>query len=108
MKVTKVIGTKLLVRKLEDKTRTSSGLYIPESAKDNTVMKCKVIMYDPNGLLIDGETRVKDAILMGDAVIARVDHNSSVQVKVEDPSFLEGEYFIIDANNVLCVFEQGE
>lgn len=45
---------KILVKKLEDSNQTSTGLYIPDSAKDNKALQVKVVAIGTGKTLPDG------------------------------------------------------
>ncbi|HLB40320.1 MAG TPA: co-chaperone GroES [Candidatus Babeliales bacterium] len=47
---------KILVKRLEDQQQTDSGLYIPDSAKDNKALQVRVIAIGTGKPLPDGTT----------------------------------------------------
>ena len=58
---------RVLVRPLEPETKTESGIYLPESAKEKP-MQGKVVAVGPGKLLDTGE-RVKPSVKKGDTVV---------------------------------------
>jgi len=77
----KPLEDRVLVRPLEAESRTESGIYLPESAKEKP-MQGKVVALGPGKLLDNGE-RIKPAIKKGDTVVYSKYAGTEVEIKNE-------------------------
>jgi chaperonin GroES len=70
---------RILIRPLEAETKTASGIYLPESAKEKP-MQGKVVACGPGKRLDNGE-RIKPAVKKGDTVVYGKYSGTEVEVK---------------------------
>ena len=70
---------RILVKPLEAETKTASGIFLPESAKEKP-MQGKVVTTGPGKLLDNGE-RIKPAISKGDTVVYSKYAGTEVEIK---------------------------
>lgn len=63
----KPLGDKILVKRVEAETKTASGLYLPESAKEKP-QEAKVIAVG-TGKILDNGQRAEFTVKKGDTVI---------------------------------------
>ena len=70
---------RILIRPLEAETKTASGIYLPESAKEKP-MQGKVVACGPGKCLDNGE-RIKPAVKKGDTVVYGKYSGTEVEVK---------------------------
>jgi len=70
---------RVLVRPLEPETKTESGIYLPESAKEKP-MQGKVVAVGPGKLLDTGE-RVKPSVKKGDTVVFGKYAGNEIEIK---------------------------
>ena len=70
---------RILIKPVEPETRTASGIYLPESAKEKP-MQGKVVALGPGKLLDNGE-RVKPSIKKGDIVVYSKYSGTEVEIK---------------------------
>jgi chaperonin GroES len=70
---------RVLIKPIEPETKTESGIYLPESAKEKP-MQGKVIAVGPGKLLDNGE-RVKPSVKKGDTVVFGKYAGTEVEIK---------------------------
>ena len=81
------LGTRVVIKPLEQETKTSSGLYIPETAKEKPQTGQIVAVGDDEEIKLN----VGDRILFA--------HYSGTEVKLEGE-----EYLLMEYNDVLARF----
>jgi len=77
----KPLEDRVLVRPLEAEEKTTSGIYLPESAKEKP-MQGTVVALGPGRLLDNGE-RVEPSIKSGDTVVYSKYAGTEVEIKNE-------------------------
>jgi chaperonin GroES len=70
---------RVLVKPLDPETKTTSGIYLPESAKEKPVQG-KVVAVGPGKMLDNGE-RVKPSVKKGDTVVFGKYAGSEIEIK---------------------------
>ena len=70
---------RVLVKPTEPESMTSSGIFLPESAKEKP-MQAKVVAIGPGKLLDNGE-RIKPGVKKGDTVVFGKYAGSEVEIK---------------------------
>ena len=75
----KPLEDRILIKPLEAETKTASGIFLPESAKEKP-MHGKVVALGPGKLLDNGE-RVKPAVKKGDTVVFGKYSGTEVEIK---------------------------
>jgi chaperonin GroES len=70
---------RILIKPLEAETKTKSGIFLPESAKEKP-MQGKVVSLGPGKLLDNGE-RVKPGVKKGDTVVYGKYSGTEVEIK---------------------------
>jgi len=70
---------RVLIKPFDPETKTASGLYLPESAKERP-MQGKVIATGPGKMLDNGE-RVKPTVKKGDTVVFGKYSGTEVEIK---------------------------
>ena len=75
----KPLEDRVLVQPIEAESRTESGIYLPESAKEKP-MQGKVVATGPGKLLDNGE-RIKPAVSKGDTVVYSKYAGTEVEIK---------------------------
>jgi chaperonin GroES len=70
---------RVVIKPLEPETKTASGLYLPESAKERP-MQGKVVAVGPGKMLDNGE-RVKPSVKKGDTVVYGKYAGTEVEIK---------------------------
>ena len=75
----KPLEDRVLVKPIEAETRTASGIFLPESAKEKP-MQGKVVAVGPGKLLDNGE-RVKPTVKKGDTVVFGKYAGTEVEIK---------------------------
>ncbi len=75
----KPLEDRILVKPLEAESKTESGIYLPESAKEKP-MQGKVVAMGPGKLLDNGE-RVKPAVKKGDTVVYGKYSGTEIEIK---------------------------
>lgn len=91
------LGDKILVRRDEAATRTESGIYLPESAKDKP-KRGKVIAIGDGNLNRETGERLPFTVKKGDAVI--FSSYAGTEVKIDGETFL-----IMTEDDILGVIE---
>jgi chaperonin GroES len=75
----KPLEDRILIKPLEAETKTTAGIYLPESAKEKP-MQGKVVALGPGKLLDNGE-RVKPAVKKGDTVVFGKYSGTEIEIK---------------------------
>ena len=75
----KPLEDRILVKPLDPETKTASGIYLPQSAKEKP-MQGKVVATGPGKLLDNGE-RVTPAVNKGDTVVFGKYAGTEVEIK---------------------------
>jgi len=70
---------RVLIKPIDPETKTASGLYLPESAKERP-MQGKVIATGPGKMLDNGE-RVKPSVKKGDTVVYGKYAGTEIEIK---------------------------
>ena len=70
---------RILVKPIEAESKTTSGLYLPESAKEKP-MQGKVVAVGPGKLLDNGE-RIKPGVKKGDTVVYGKYSGTEIEIK---------------------------
>ncbi len=79
MSTIRPLEDRILVKPLDPETRTSSGLYLPETAKERP-MQGKVVSVGPGKLLDSGE-RLQPTVKKGDTVLFGKYSGTEVEIK---------------------------
>ncbi|MBI4976781.1 MAG: co-chaperone GroES [Spirochaetes bacterium] len=90
----KPLGDRVLLKVLDQESKTSSGLYIPDTAQEKT-QKAEVIEIGPGGTDKDGKRLTID-VKKGDIVI----YDKFAGVKIKDGN---NEYLIVSNNEIVAV-----
>ncbi len=75
----KPLEDRVLVKPTEGSSKTDSGIYLPESAKEKP-MQGKVVAVGPGKLLDNGE-RIKPAVKKGDTVVYGKYSGTEIEIK---------------------------
>ena len=75
----KPLEDRVLIKPIDPETKTESGIYLPESAKEKP-MQGKVIATGPGKLLDNGE-RVKPSVKRGDTVVFGKYSGTEIEIK---------------------------
>jgi chaperonin GroES len=75
----KPLEDRIVIKPIEAETKTESGIYLPESAKEKP-MQGKVVAVGPGKLLDNGE-RVKPAVKKGDTVVFGKYAGTEIEIK---------------------------
>ncbi len=75
----KPLEDRILIRPLDPEKKTSSGIYLPESAKEKP-MQGKVVAVEPGKLLDNGE-RVVPSVKKGDTVVFGKYAGTEIEIK---------------------------
>ncbi len=70
---------RVLIKPIDPETKTDSGIYLPESAKEKP-MQGKVVAVGPGKLLDTGE-RVKPSVKKGDTVVFGKYSGTEIEIK---------------------------
>jgi len=92
----KPLGDKILVKRLEAETKTASGIFLPESAKEKP-QQAKVIAVGEGKVLDNGE-RAPITLKKGDTII--LNKWGGTELKLEGE-----EYLVMSADEALAVVE---
>ena len=87
---------RIVIKPADAETRTESGIYLPETAKEKP-MQGKVVSVGPGRRLDNGE-RVKPAVKKGDIVVYGKYAGTEIKLDGQD-------YMILDAEDILGVIE---
>lgn len=90
------LGDRILVQRVEPETKTKSGIFLPETAKDKP-QQAKVIAVG-EGKLLDNGTRAAFQVKAGDTVILGKWGGSEVKIDNQ-------EYVVLGEDEVLAVVE---
>lgn len=90
------LGDKILVKRVEPETKTKSGIFLPESAKEKP-QQAKVVAVGDGKLLDDGK-RAPFQVKKGDTII--IGKWGGTEVKVKDE-----EYLVMSEDDVLAVVD---
>ncbi|MBI1338032.1 MAG: co-chaperone GroES [Phycisphaera sp.] len=91
------LGDKILVKRVEAETKTKSGIFLPESAKEKP-QEAQVIAVGDGKLLDDGK-RAPFQVKKGDRIL--ITKWGGTEFKLEDT-----EYLIMSEDDVLAVLEK--
>ena len=75
----KPLEDRILIKPIEAETKTASGIFLPESAKEKP-MQGKVIATGP-GKLLDNGKRAKPAVKKGDTVVYSKYAGTEIEIK---------------------------
>ena len=75
----KPLEDRILIKPLEPETKTASGIYLPESAKEKP-MQGKVVAMGPGKMLDNGE-RVAPGVKKGDTVVYGKYAGTEIEIK---------------------------
>jgi len=75
----KPLEDRILIKPLEKESKTESGIYLPESAKEKP-MQGKVVATGPGKLLDNGE-RLKPSVKKGDTVVFSKYAGTEIEIK---------------------------
>lgn len=78
----KPLEDRILVKPIEPESKTASGIYLPESAKERPV-KGKVVAVGP-GKRLDNGKRAEMSVKKGDTVVYGKYAGSEIEIKGED------------------------
>ena len=92
----KPLEDRVLIRPLEAETKTASGIYLPESAKEKPIQG-KVVAAGP-GKLLEGGERAKLSIKKGDIVVFSKYAGTEVEIK-------DATHLIMRASDLLGVVD---
>jgi len=92
----KPLGDKILVKRLEAETKTASGIFLPESAKEKP-QQAKVIAIG-EGKVLDNGDRAPISVKKGDTII--LNKWGGTELKLEGE-----EYLVMSADEVLAIVE---
>ncbi len=92
----KPLGDKILVKRLEAETKTTSGIFLPESAKEKP-QQAKVIAVG-EGKVLDNGDRAPISVKKGDTII--LNKWGGTELKLEGE-----EYLVMSADEVLAIVE---
>ncbi len=92
----KPLGDKILVQRLEAETKTASGIFLPESAKEKP-QQAKVIAVG-EGKVLDNGDRAPISVKKGDTII--LNKWGGTELKLEGQ-----EYLVMSADEVLAIVE---
>lgn len=96
MSTVRPLEDRILVKPLEPETKTASGLYLPESAKEKP-MQGKVLAVGPGKLLENGE-RQKMLVKKGDTVLFGKYAGTEIEIK-------DTQHMIIRESELLGLIE---
>jgi chaperonin GroES len=91
------LADKVLVQRLEAKTKTAGGIVLPDSAKEKP-QRGKIVSVGKGKLLDDG-TRQKVQVKKGDMVLFT--SYAGTEVKIDGK-----EYLIMDESDIMAVIEK--
>ena len=92
----KPLGDKILVKRVEAETKTNSGIFLPESAKEKP-QQAKVIAVGEGKVLDNGE-RAKPTVKKGDTMI--LSKWGGTELKLDGQ-----EYLVMSEDEVLAIVE---
>jgi chaperonin GroES len=92
----KPLEDRILIKPLDPETKTASGIYLPESAKEKP-MQGKVVAVGPGKLLDNGE-RIQPSVKKGDTVVFGKYAGTEIEIK-------DATHLIIRESELLGVIE---
>ena len=92
----KPLEDRILIKPLEPETKTASGIYLPESAKEKP-MQGKVVAVGPGKLLDNGE-RITPSVRKGDTVVYGKYAGTEIEIK-------DVKHIIVRESELLGVIE---
>lgn len=90
------LGDKILVKRVESESKTKSGIYLPETAKEKPQEARVVAVGD--GKLLDNGQRAAFQVKKGDRIL--ISKWGGTEVKIDDE-----EYLIMSEDDVLGILE---
>jgi chaperonin GroES len=90
------LGDKILVKRLESKEKTESGIFLPESAKEKP-QQAKVVAVG-DGKILDSGKRADFQVKKGDTVVIGKWGGSEIKIDGQ-------EYLVMSEDEVLAVVE---
>jgi len=90
------IGDKILVKRVEAATKTKSGLFLPETAKEKPQEATVVAVGE--GKVLDNGKRVPPSVKKGDRVI--ISKWGGTEVKIESE-----EHLVLGEDEILAIVE---
>jgi chaperonin GroES len=75
----KPLEDRILIKPIDPETKTASGIYLPESAKEKP-MQGKVVAMGPGKLLDNGE-RIEPSVRKGDTVVFGKYSGTEIEIK---------------------------
>jgi chaperonin GroES len=75
----KPLEDRILIKPIDPETKTASGIYLPESAKEKP-MQGKVVALGPGKLLDNGE-RIEPSVRKGDTVVFGKYSGTEIEIK---------------------------
>ncbi len=94
----KPLEDRVLIKPIEPESKTASGIYLPETAKEKP-MQGKVVAVGPGKLLDSGE-RVKPSVKKGDVVVFGKYAGTEVEIK-------NVKHMILRETELLGLVEEG-
>ena len=94
----KPLEDRVLIKPIEPESKTASGIYLPETAKEKP-MQGKVVAVGPGKLLDSGE-RVKPSVKKGDVVVFGKYAGTEVEIK-------NVKHMILRESELLGLVEEG-
>ena len=94
----KPLEDRVLIKPIEPESKTSSGIYLPETAKEKP-MQGKVVAVGPGRLLDSGE-RVKPSVKKGDVVVFGKYAGTEIEIK-------NVKHMILRESELLGLVEEG-
>lgn len=91
----KPLGDRILVQRIEPETKTASGIYLPDSAKEKP-QEAKVVAVGDGRLIESTGKRESPIVKVGDTVI--LEKWGGTEVKIDDE-----EYLIVRESDILAV-----
>jgi chaperonin GroES len=88
---------RILIKPLDPETKTASGIYLPESAKEKP-MQGKVVAIGPGKMLDNGE-RIQPSVRKGDTVVFGKYSGTEVEIK-------DIKHLIVRESELLGVIER--
>jgi len=90
------LGDKILVKRVEAESKTKSGIFLPETAKEKPQQAQVIAVGD--GRLLDNGERAPFQVKKGDKIV--IGKWGGTELKIEDT-----EYLILSEEDVLAVVE---
>ena len=94
----KPLEDRVLIKPIEPESKTASGIYLPETAKEKP-MQGKVVAVGPGKLLDSGE-RVKPSVKKGDVVVFGKYAGTEIEIK-------NVKHMILRESELLGLVEEG-